>query len=313
MKGVVHQLARLAPTLFPAMVWMVAAATCFTFAAVLSLPGRSAIAEVITLVSMLIAVGVAMYVHLVVLLPGTLRLLFRARLAADPDSDTKDALEAPRMDPGFARYFSPQVARLLTERGAAALQATRREVTVLFADLSGFTRFSEVASADEAVSTLTHYLDELVRVAHVNDGTVDKFMGDEVMILFGAPIPTQDHAVRAMKCARDMQVVVGLLNAERERRRLPTLGLTVGVNSGDCVVGHVGGENRVQFSAIGDAVNVAKRLQGLAARGQIVVGERTLELACVPLDKVEQHFVKGRGQAVKMLRISTGEAPERVA
>ncbi len=305
-------LAAWAPKLFPPMVWAVASVASFAFAAVLAVPGRNTLAELLSLLTMLVAIGVATYGYLVVLAPATLRLLFRARSKEDPEAGGGDPLDSPHMDPAFARYFSPQVAKLILERGPDALVTTKREVTVLFADLSGFTRFSEIATAEETVSTLTHYLDELVRVAHANDGTIDKFMGDEVMVLFGAPIATEDHASRAVKCARDMQVVVGLLNAERARRKLPTLGLTIGVNSGECVVGHVGGEVRVQFSAIGDAVNVAKRIQGLAARGEIVIGERTLELAGLPLDRVEEHFVKGRGQAVKMLRVSTGEGPTPV-
>ncbi|GDX83488.1 hypothetical protein LBMAG42_52990 [Deltaproteobacteria bacterium] len=312
MKRALDVLAGWAPRLFPPLVWSVAAVASFAFAAVLLVPGRNTLAELLSLLTMLVAIGVATYAYLVVLAPATLRLLFRARSSEDPEAGRPDPLDAPHMDPGLARYFSPQVAKLILERGPDALVTAKREVTVLFADLSGFTRFSEVATAEETVSTLTHYLDELVRVAHSNDGTIDKFMGDEVMVLFGAPIPTEDHASRAVKCARDMQVVVGLLNAERARRKLPTLGLTIGVNSGECVVGHVGGEARVQFSAIGDAVNVGKRIQGLAARGEIVIGERTLELAGLPLDKVEEHFVKGRGQAVKMLRISTSEGPTRI-
>ncbi len=206
-------------------------------------------------------------------------------------------------DLALERYFAPQVARVLREQGPAALASTRREISILFGDLVGFTRFSESATAEECVATLTHYLDELVRVAMQHDGTIDKFMGDEIMVLFSAPLPQLDHAERALACARDMQLVIHLLNAERDRRRLPTLGLTVGVNSGECVIGHVGGEARVQYSAIGDAVNVAKRLQGLAALGEIVAGERTLELAHVPPETLEEHAVKGRAAPVRCARL----------
>ncbi|MBM4390689.1 MAG: adenylate/guanylate cyclase domain-containing protein [Deltaproteobacteria bacterium] len=214
-------------------------------------------------------------------------------------------------DLALERYFAPQVARVLREQGPAALASTRREISILFGDLVGFTRFSETASAEECVATLTHYLDELVRVAMQHDGTIDKFMGDEIMVLFSAPLPQLDHADRALTCARDMQLVIHLLNAERNRRRLPTLGLTVGVNSGECVIGHVGGEARVQYSAIGDAVNVAKRLQGLASAGDIVVGERTLELASTSPGPVEEHAVKGRAAPVRCsrLRVTLPEDP----
>jgi adenylate cyclase len=201
---------------------------------------------------------------------------------------------------------------VLAERGAGALLPNKREITVVFADLSGFTRYSELASAEDTVATLTHYLDELVRIAHLHDGTIDKFMGDEIMVLFGTPLHQENHAARAIACASDMQLVVGLLNEERARRGLPTLGLTVGVNSGDCVVGNVGGESRVQFSAIGDAINVAKRIQGLASRGDIVVGEESLRLAGLSTEGLEEHFVKGRGKSVRMRRIGAPEAPSPV-
>lgn len=204
----------------------------------------------------------------------------------------------------LSRYVSPQVAKVLKEQGPGALSSTRREITVLFADLTGFTHFSETTSAEDCVATLTHYLDELVRVALAHDGTIDKFMGDEIMVLFGAPLAQVDHASRALACARDMQLVIGLLNAERTRRRLPIMGLTIGVNSGECVIGHVGGEARVQYSAIGDAVNVAKRIQGLATKGEIVVGEQTLRLAGQPVSALEEHLVKGREAAVHCGRIA---------
>lgn len=203
----------------------------------------------------------------------------------------------------LSRYVSPQVAKVLKEQGPGALASTRREITILFADLTGFTHFSETTSAEDCVATLTHYLDELVRVALTHDGTIDKFMGDEIMVLFGAPLAQDGHATRALACARDMQLVISLLNAERERRRLPVMGLTIGLNSGECVIGHVGGEARVQYSAIGDAVNVAKRIQGLAHRGEIVVGEQTLRLAGQSIAGLEVHSVKGRDAAVRCGRI----------
>lgn len=302
----VRRLAEVAPRLYPPLSWAVTSATCFAFAAVIALPGRHLAAEAVSLGTMLLSIGVSTYGYLVVLAPGTLRVMLRDQVEDDPEDSTSSP---PQIDPALQKYFGPQVSRVLSEQGPQALSPQRREITVLFADLSGFTRYSEVVSAEEAVATLTHYLDELVRLANVHGGNVDKFMGDEIMVLFGAPVAQGDHAQRAVSCARDMQVVVSLVNAERSRRGLPTLGLTVGVNSGECVVGHVGGEDRVQFSAIGDAVNVAKRIQGLASRGDIVVGERTLELAGLPREDLEVHFVKGRGRAVRMRRIGTPEEP----
>jgi adenylate cyclase len=205
----------------------------------------------------------------------------------------------------FSRYFSPQVAGLLTRRGRAALATGRREVTVLFADLAGFTRYSEGEDAETVVRTLADYLDELCRVALGADGMIDKFMGDEIMVVFNAPEEQPDHAARALRVARDMLVVVALLNDERARLGMPTLGLSVGVNTGDVVVGHVGGESRVQYTVIGDAVNVAKRLQGLARAGEVVAGARTMELARENAT-IEYVQVRGRDAPVGLARLGRG-------
>ena len=205
----------------------------------------------------------------------------------------------------FSRYFSPQVAGLLTRRGRAALATGRREVTVLFADLAGFTRYSEGEDAETVVRTLADYLDELCRVALGADGMIDKFMGDEIMVVFNAPGEQADHAARGLRVARDMLLVVDLLNDERARLGQPTLGLSVGVNTGDVVVGHVGGESRVQYTVIGDAVNVAKRLQGLAHAGEVVAGGRTVELAGEEL-AIERVHVRGRDAPVALARLGRG-------
>jgi class 3 adenylate cyclase len=203
----------------------------------------------------------------------------------------------------FSRYFSPQVARLIAERGQGALVSGRREVSVLFADLAGFTRYSERHPAEVVASTLAAYLDELARVALMHDGTIDKFMGDEIMVVFNAPADQPDHARRALACARDMQLVVALLDTERAHRGQVSLDLTIGVNTGEAVVGHFGGERRLQYTVIGDVVNVAKRLQGLAEDGQIVAAAETFAAAGELPTRIEEHTVRGRQAVVSVGRI----------
>lgn len=203
----------------------------------------------------------------------------------------------------FSRYFSPQVARVIAEGGQGALVTGRREVSVLFADLAGFTRYSEIHSAEVVAATLAAYLDELARVALMHDGTIDKFMGDEIMVVFNAPADQPDHARRALACARDMQIVITLLGNERAHRGQVVLDLTVGVNSGEAVVGHFGGERRVHYTVVGDVVNVAKRLQGLAQRGQIVASVTTFAAAGEIAPSPEEHAVRGRDAAVSVGRI----------
>jgi len=217
-----------------------------------------------------------------------------------------------KMIRNFAQYFSPKVAELLSGLGPGALAEGRREISVIFADLSGFTRFSEKATADAVVDTLQEYFDELTQVVFRNEGSVDKYIGDEMMVVFNAPTNQPDHAVRAMNTVRDMQTVIRLLNTHREARGLPTLQMAIGVNSGEVVVGHVGGR-RVEYTVIGDTVNVAKRLQGLAMPGEVVIGERTLELAAEPFSELESHPLKGRVACVRCMRLKPLEAEAMVA
>lgn len=195
---------------------------------------------------------------------------------------------------------------MLAAQGQSALATGRREVSVLFADLSGFTRFTEAHPAEVVVATLGAYLDELCRVALHHDGTVDKFMGDEVMVVWNAPASQPDHARRALSCARDMLLVMEILNQERAFLGEATLGLSIGVNTGEAVVGHIGGQDRVQYTVIGDTVNVAKRLQSAAATGQIVAGLSTAAAAGEPPRTVEELTLKGREATVTAIRLGGG-------
>lgn len=214
--------------------------------------------------------------------------------------------EFDRLSGTFSRYFSPQIAQLLAAQGQSALATGRRDVSVLFADLSGFTRFTEGNPAEVVVGALGEYLDELCRVALHHDGTLDKFMGDEVMVVWSAPVAQPDHARRALACARDMLLVVEILNQERALRGDPVLGLSIGVNTGEAVVGHIGGQERVQYTVIGDTVNVAKRLQSAATAGQIVCGLATHTAAGEAERPTEVLQLKGRAAPVTAVRLGAG-------
>lgn len=209
--------------------------------------------------------------------------------------------EVGRLSTRFSRYFSPQVAQILASEGTLA--TGRQPVSVLFADLSGFTRFTEQSPAEIVVATLGEYLDELCRVALRHGGTIDKFMGDEVMVVWNAPMPQADHARRALACGRDMQLVLAIMNEERSLRGRPVLGLSVGINSGEAVVGNFGGSDRVQYTVIGDTVNVAKRLQGLAGVGEIMAGSATIAGAGerMPVETVQVKGRSGRVEAARLL------------
>ncbi|HEV8661390.1 MAG TPA: adenylate/guanylate cyclase domain-containing protein [Thermoanaerobaculia bacterium] len=178
------------------------------------------------------------------------------------------------------RYHSPAVVDEIV-KGVVATSETEirsREVSILFADISGFTTVSETKKPEEVAEFLSHFFSCAVESIFAYGGTLDKFIGDAVMAFFGAPIPQDDHADRAVLAGLMMQQLVGEWNAEREKQGLPKVLIRVGVNSGPAVVGNVGTEKRVDYTVLGSAVNIASRLEsGVAKPGQLVISQNTLE------------------------------------
>jgi class 3 adenylate cyclase/uncharacterized membrane protein YqjE len=200
------------------------------------------------------------------------RWLLRA-LASQLSIGLENARLYRQLDGLFRQYMSPDVATaLLADPTQAALGGDLAEVTVLFADLRGFTPFSEKTSPDRVVAMLNQYFGQAVPVLLANGGTVVQFVGDAVMALFNAPARQPDHALRAARAALGMQEVIEAL-AEREpdwpRFR-------VGVNTGPALIGNIGSDEFRNFTAIGDTVNLAARLeQEVAEAGQVVLGPAT--------------------------------------
>ncbi len=149
----------------------------------------------------------------------------------------------------------------------------RREATVLFADVRGFTTMSESMQTEELILMLNNYFDKMVDVIFAHGGMLDKFMGDELMAVFYDKHSSESVAANAVHAAIGMQEVVKLLSLERARQGKSVLEVGIGINTGHVVVGNVGSRNRMDYTAVGDAVNVAARLQGQAGRGEIVVSD----------------------------------------
>jgi class 3 adenylate cyclase len=225
------------------------------------------------------------------------RWLLRA-LASQLSIGLENARLYRQLDGLFRQYMSPDVATaLLADPTQAALGGDIAEVTVLFADLRGFTPFSEKTTPDRVVAMLNQYFGRAVPVLLANGGTVVQYVGDAVMVLFNAPARQPDHALRAARAALGMQAAIEAV-AEREpdwpRFR-------VGVNTGPALIGNIGSDEFRNFTAIGDTVNLAARLeQEVAEAGQVVLGPTTHEairhLAIArPLDPIE---VKGKRDPV---------------
>lgn len=198
----------------------------------------------------------------------------------------------------FRQYMSPDVAAaLLADPDQAALGGSLVEVTALFADLRGFTTFSEGVAPAEIVRMLNRYHGAAVPCILDNGGTIVQFVGDALLALFNAPARQSDHARRAVRAALDMQrATEEIARSEPDWPRF-----RVGANTGPALVGNIGSETLRGFNAMGDAVNVASRLQGLAEPGQVVIGEATVRAigADAQVVSLGEHTVKGRLRPVR--------------
>ncbi|HEY3359355.1 MAG TPA: adenylate/guanylate cyclase domain-containing protein [Polyangia bacterium] len=185
----------------------------------------------------------------------------------------------------FQRLLSPNLVeqvvsgKLQLEKGGEL-----RDVTILYADIRGFTAMSEGAAPADIVAMLNEYFEVMVEVLFRMNGTLDKYVGDEIMALFGAPLGMPDAPLSAVKCAVEMQRVLGEFNRTRRAENLEPIKIGIGINTGPVVAGAIGSTRTLQYTAIGDPVNVASRLCNLAKAGDIIVSETTMSTI---RDKVE--------------------------
>ena len=151
-----------------------------------------------------------------------------------------------------------------------------REVTVLLADLRGFTSLTARYPPAFTLGLLNQYLAQMTEIVVRHGGTIDKFMGDAIMALFGAPTTGPDDAMRAVTCAVEMQVAMAALNEKHRREGVPPVYMGIGINTGLVLAGLLGSELFYEYTVIGEAVNLASRIESLSLRGQVLIGERTL-------------------------------------
>ncbi len=177
----------------------------------------------------------------------------------------------------LGRFLSPQVAsRILaaSDHGAELGAPEVREVTILFADISGFTSMSETMSPSAVALLLNDYLSRMTDVIFKYEGTLDKYIGDAIMAVFGAPLDMPDHAPRAIKAALEMQERLAEWNADRKEG--PAFRIRIGINSGNAMAGEIGSINKKEYTVLGDTVNTASRLESSVAKpGSVVIGANT--------------------------------------
>jgi adenylate cyclase len=183
----------------------------------------------------------------------------------------------------LGRYLSPRILdELLRSAGSVAAVPRRKELTVFFSDIRSFTAIAERLEPEDLAELLRLYVERMADIAHRCDGTIDKFIGDGMMVFFGDPVAQPDHAERCVRMALAMQQAVAELNLELTRRGLPAIGVGMGINTGYATVGSLGSTRFASYTALGRTVNIAARLADLAEAGQILCGERTARLAGAP-------------------------------
>jgi adenylate cyclase len=207
----------------------------------------------------------------------------------------------------FQRYFAPDLAEQIAgEEGSVQLGGSKRRVAVLFSDIRGFTSLSESMSPDDIATLLTEYFTVMVEIVFEHGGTLDKFIGDALMALWGAPIGREDDADRAIRAAIAMQRELQRLNEEWGRQGRPTLSAGIGISLGEVFAGNIGSDRRLEYTVIGDAVNTAARLCAEAGPGEILISEALCRalVATPPLESLEPLPLKGKAQAVPVFRVA---------
>ncbi len=212
----------------------------------------------------------------------------------------------------FSQYVPEAVAQRLVEedRAGSAVEGERLDMTVLFCDLRGFTAMSENLEPAIVRTMLNHYYDRVTDVVLAMDGTLMKYVGDEVFAVWGAPLPSTDHPARALECAIAIQALTPDLNRELVEQGAPEVSFGIGLNTGEAVAAHFGGGRRRQYDVVGDTVNVGARLCSAAGRGDIILSDQVLTrvMSPPPVEPVGPIELKGVSRELRLWRVVRSES-----
>jgi adenylate cyclase len=205
-------------------------------------------------------------------------------------------LEKSQVMDALARYVSPGVAKeILANLNEVELSGKRIDGSVIFADIVGFTQIAEEIRPEEIVSMLNNYFSLITRACEFNHGMVDKYLGDGIMLVFGAPQPDENHRFHAISCALLMQRLVDHENQRREKQGMFPVKFKIGINSGIMLAGNMGSRERMEYTVVGDTVNLASRLCGISNSGQIVISR---DMYLHP--KIEERVIAGEFQSIRL-------------
>ena len=184
-----------------------------------------------------------------------------------------------QMESTLSRYLSPSVAReIITGGGSLQLGGQRVQASVLFADIVGFTGMAEGMNPEEVAELLNRYFAHIVRACEMHEGVVDKYIGDCAMLVFGVPQTDPEHSFHGISCALTVLRLIAMENELRERQGQSPVRFRLGLNSGEMLAGNMGSQERMEYTVVGDAVNLASRLSAAAEGGQVVITEQVYRL-----------------------------------
>jgi len=241
---------------------------------------------------------------LTVVYPGT--TIFFSYLSTVVHKYATEEMEKKRIKSIFQRYVSSQVVEeLLTSPDRVVLGGRRREVTILFADIRNFTRMASHMAPEEVVSILNEFFTMTTEVIFKHHGTLDKYIGDSVMAIYGAPIEEENHAEKALAAALEMQEKTELLGKRLVGRGTETLRIGIGINTGEAVIGNIGSLQRMEYTAIGDTVNLAARLEEVAKPGQILISENTYVMVedIVKARLLKPMAIRGKDELIQVYEV----------
>ncbi len=177
----------------------------------------------------------------------------------------------------FGSYLSDEIVDTILKKGGLKIKGEKRRATILMADLRGFTSISERLPAEDVVAMLNIYLETMTEIIQKYQGTIDEFIGDAILVIFGAPILRPDDPLRAVACAVEMQLAMTSVNERNRQSGYPEVALGIGINTGEVVMGNIGSQKRIKYAVVGRAVNLTARIESYTVGGQIFISETTLD------------------------------------
>jgi len=213
----------------------------------------------------------------------------------------------------LSRFFSKTITEeILGKKGFIKLGGERKKATIVFVDIHGFTSISERLDQEEVVEILNAFFSHMTPIIFKNNGTLDKLMGDGMMAIFGAPITSDDDAVRAVRTVIEMIRALKAFNERHREKGWPQLSVGIGVNAGEVVAGYIGSQDHLNYTVIGDAVNTAQRLQSIAAVDEIIISKAVKDAIGDKISEVEglkgltplpSQKVKGKEKEIDIFRV----------